>query len=54
MRTPPLGARVPGRGDTHLRAHGAGQQDVEPLRELLERVADGESGLADVHRLYHA
>lgn len=39
---------------THLLALRAGQQHVEPLGEFFKRVADGETRLADLHRLHHA
>lgn len=49
----------PGRGRSraaraHLPALGAGQQQAEAQRELLEGVADGEARLADAHGLHHA
>ena len=48
------GQRCPSPRGADLHPHGVGQQHAEPLRELLERVADGEARLADVHGLHHA
>lgn len=48
------GPRGQAGGSAHLQADGAGQQDAEPQRELLEGVAEGKARLADVHGLHHA